>query len=343
MSPHEVRIGLIADTHEADDPVTLIDLLAAERCDLNVHLGDVGSAPLVTRLVRAYKRTTTWYEAFTPEQRARYDANIARGLRGVRAYLDAHLTDDPTLREARERDTIASYESTIEAFRALSEPHVIRGNVDTYWIGHERVRRIFTGGGITLHEEATTLDLGPGALVLWPSARTDPASRREVERRTRRLSRDLRGRERVVVAGHEQIFRGPIPAAYQRNVDAAGLAPTTIPHYAPGAHRDCLLALARALAPESDLALISGHIHDPVEVLGAGAPLLRRRAEPGLEYRLYGLGGRPGPHPAGGRLAARLFPVAVDEIGIVTISADGVTFDVIRPAGAGGPRRLRAG
>src|SRR5207247_16867 len=142
-----------------------------------------------------------------------------------------------------------------------------------YWLGRERIARLFDDRApIYLHP--TVQPIGDTALLLWPSTRSDPGSRQALVERTPRLIDELRNFGATLVAGHEQIFRGPIPATYRRRLDAAHLRATTIPHYAPSPSRDCLLGLARSLASEADLALASGHIHDPVEVLGAGAPYL---------------------------------------------------------------------
>ncbi|HUE75354.1 MAG TPA: hypothetical protein VMP10_00895, partial [Chloroflexota bacterium] len=115
--------------------------------------------------------------------------------------------------------------------------------------------------------------------------------------------------------------------------------------YAPAPNRDCLLSLARALSPDTDLALASGHVHDPAEVLAAGAPYLKRREGIGLEMRLFGpIRDRRTSRLRVRRATARLFPLGIDEVGVVTFSPDNLHFEVIRPAGAGQPpRRIRIG
>jgi hypothetical protein len=89
-----------------------------------------------------------------------------------------------------------------------------------------------------------------------------------------------------------------------------------------------VMYLLRQLA-NAETCFVHGHVHDPEEVIATGAPYLRSRNGNGLEYRLYGLGGKC-PHPAttaSRRRTVRTFCVPAHRAAVLTFLDDGFQFE----------------
>ncbi|MBI2940741.1 MAG: hypothetical protein HYY04_09925 [Chloroflexi bacterium] len=299
-----LRLGLIADTHDADDAAASIGALAGVSADLYVHLGDVGTAPIVVDLVRTFKTDPRWEEHLEPAERERYRAMVSQGTRPVLAYIDVRIGQDPALRQLRYTQTVESYTAAARCLARLGQVTVVVGNVDRAWLRDAEIRRVLQRPEIRLVEWPEVMPVGDRALLLWPSLRAHEANCQQLEAELPALRTALAPARQVIVCAHEQTFRGPSPARYQANLRRRGLIPRTVPAFAPNPTRHLLVRLLRTLADDLPVAIASGHIHDAPEVVAIGTGYLRRLPSGGLGYRLFG-GGQY-------RRLVELFPVPSD-------------------------------
>ena len=316
-----VRIGLISDTHEADDPLALVEQLRDLRCDYHIHLGDIGGSATATRLVREYKENGRILERLTLAQRAQYDALIQSGTRGVLAWLRVTVGDNPQAAQVRRQETSECYDAVVGAMKSLPNTFFLAGNVE-YIVGRgEIARQCVARHEVELITQPRLVSLDGAALILWPATAQAPEVRGLVQL-GEELAEQSRGHRPVVLLTHEQVFRGPRPEVYRARVEATGRPPTSIPHYEPNAARSGILRLLRTLPPTVPAGIIHGHIHDSNEVIAAGAPYLRRIDGKGLGLRLYGLGRHRGDIDERGAGKPRLvstFCVPVGRLAVLTI------------------------
>lgn len=287
-----MRIGLISDTHEAEDPVAVVEQLRGLHCDYNVHLGDIGGSHSSRALVREYKENGRILERLTPAQRANYDALIRSGTRGVLAWLHVTVADNPHVAQQRQQETADSYDAIVGAMKSLSNAMFLAGNVEHIVGRGEIVRQTFRCHDAELITAPRVLPVDRGALALWPSPPIQEIEEQALVQLADGLAEEAAGGRPVVVLSHEQMFRGPVPAVYRARFEAMGRPPASIPFYEPHGARAGMLRFLRRLPSSVPTGIVHGHIHDPNEVIATGAPYLRSYEGKGLRLRLYGLGRR---------------------------------------------------
>jgi hypothetical protein len=329
-----IRIGLISDTHEADEPLAVIEQLRAQKCEWNIHLGDIGGSETSRALVREFKENGHVLDRLTTTQRTHYDALIRQGRRDVLAWLQVTVGDDPVAAATRRQETAISYSSIIMAMRSLPNHRLLAGNVE-----HINGRGPLIAEVLERHQEALvmhplTVALDGGTLVLWPSLHPRPS---EVELRliTEAIRHEIRPDAPVFLISHEQMFKGPIPARYRERVEANGRPPASIPYYEPNTTRMGMLHLLRVLPFTTELALIHGHVHDTDEVIATGAPYLRdRRDSSRLALRLFGLGHRD-QRPASGQWQAPRrasnYCIPAGRVAILSLDGSSYTMELLPP------------
>jgi hypothetical protein len=323
-----IRIGLISDTHEAAEPLHLVAQLASLGCDYHVHMGDIGGSWEITNSVRRIKQDENAVAALAPGQRRLFEALLAEGWPVVRAYLHTVLPQDPESSAARLDEAFDNYVAITRGVRALPNAVIMSGNTDRLLMGHPGMAALFRDPGQRLLVEPGLLDFGARAVVFWPSLRARPEDADRLEAIVDRFVEALRGKRQVAVIGHEQLFKGPVPDTYRRNVRAAGFECLTIPHYEPSRSWCHLIRLFRQLDPKVETIYLHGHVHDPDEVLGSGAPYLRRPG--GLFYRLFGAGMAPAPGERrnGTRRTVPTNCVPLDRVALLTLD-DAINFEVL--------------
>jgi hypothetical protein len=330
-----LRIGLISDTHEADDPVELTRSLKTLDCDWYVHLGDVGGSKSWMQAVRAFKQSMGALEGLSEAQRQDYQQRLQGGASHLRAYAESVLGLDPAGNERRLAEIKANYLAVLNALGEFEHAYCLTGNVD---------RALFKGGVIedvrsqypvTLVTTPLWLDHGDSAVVFWPSMRVENTDR---ARRLNAIVNDFveRGADkaRIVILAHEQIFKGPPPRVYKHRIQAAGLDAVTIPWYEPNPTRHYLGEFLRRLSPQVEITFVFGHVHDPLHVIQAGVPhLLSDHRRLGLRYRLYGLGNNVIERDRGLHLRRQLtlYYVPIERLARLSIGSRGVSWEEIHP------------
>ncbi|MCL5961577.1 MAG: hypothetical protein M1358_20065 [Chloroflexi bacterium] len=328
----KLRIGLIADTHEASDPLALIRLLGRQRCDLNVHLGDIGGSKYTSKLVHEFKENLGNLDHLTPEDQESYDELRKKGTPAIWAYIEMRTRHDPKSHERRVLETTKSYASVIEAMSQLRRIFFVSGNIDRALSKMDGVRTILEENGVDLIAEPKLIELGDQAIALWPSMK--PVTQK-LARRLDTIIADfvnrLENKRRLVVLAHEQLFKGPVPKTYRENVKRAGLKALTVPFYEPNPTWVHLMSLFRLLPAYVDLVFVHGHVHDPCNVIMAGAPYLKGTPELGLAYRLYGFGSPSSADNCDrrGRRTVRIFCVPADEAMIIVLDGQGVRMETL--------------
>lgn len=329
---HALKVGLVSDTHESEDPQTLINLLLSLRCDLHVHLGDVGGARGVMQAVREFKRTQGSVEGLDEQTRQSYFRLIEQGISPMRAYGEAILGGSPTEREQRRIETRENYTSVIRMLAGLDNAYCLTGNVDRALLRAGVLTD--SGGGLDCRLVAWPewLDFGETAIVLWPSMRVGNA---EEGQRLRELVADFasrgQGKRQVVVFGHEQLFKGPQPGVYKSRVKARGLDSVNIPWFEPNPSWHYLVSLFRQLPTKVEVGHVFGHVHDPQDVVQAGIPYLKSASI--MHYRLYGLGQRvcEGDRGQGLRRTLPVFYVPSNRVATLSLGLDGLGWEVFAP------------
>lgn len=321
-----LRIGLIADTHEANEPVALTDALTRLACDLHVHVGDVGGSREITAAVKQIKQYPDESVAGLPLDRlAAFQANLDQGLPQTRAYLDSVLASTPEARRARMAESADNYNAIVRRLAALADALCICGNTDRVLMSRNLgLIQPFVESGLPLITWPAHRAVNGHLLIFWPSLSREQTAGDEVVKAVDELLAVTSGYRSVVVIAHEQLFKGPAPAAYRRNALARGHRPVTIPHYEPSLSWRHLTRLLRGIPQHARLAYLHGHVHDANEVLGAGAPYLQRRADGGLGYRIRG--GPEGP----GRIVPS-FSVPIDQLAVLSLSDSDFHFRAWRP------------
>ena len=327
----DIRIGIVADTHEASDPRLLIEELGRQSCDFYVHLGDIGGSPLTTRLVHEYKQTLGNLDHLNREDRERFDQLRNQGLTPIWSYIEMRMGESQELRQQRLDETTASYALVIEAMAKLEPVYFVSGNIDRALANSDSVRPAFEKNGVSLITEPRLIDLDDQAVVLWPSMKVlSPEFARNLERVIDDFNGRLRSKRRVVVMAHEQLFKGPPPAKYAENVERAGYKALTVPYFEPSPTWQYLLRLFRALPLSTDLAFVHGHVHDPCQVIQAGAPYLKGTPEAGLEYRLYGIATACNGGIKRGRRTLRIFCVPANEAMVLMLEPHRVRIESVK-------------
>lgn len=329
-SQGSLRIGLISDTHESADPQALVARLQRLQADLNVHLGDIGGARCVMDAVREFKRSMGSLERLTERQRQEYARLIEQGLPPMRAYGEAVLGAQQSDREQRRLETQQSYVSTLSALSVLRNVYCLAGNVDNLLLRAGVISDQNGEHAVTLVTRPVWLDCDDSAVVFWPSMRVRDDQDGDRLRGTVAAFVDrAQTKRRVVVLGHEQLFKGPLPRVYKARVQAKGLDAVTIPWFEPSPTWRYLMTLFRMLPPEVETAYIFGHMHDGQEVVNAGMPHLKRPH--GLQYRLYGLGHVVSPADRGreGRRCLPMFYVPSERVGVLTLGNEGLKWEVL--------------
>ncbi len=322
-----LRIGLIADTHELEEPISLIRQLGKLGCDYNIHLGDIGASPTGMKMVRIFKERKDSMMLLTEEQRREFHELVRNGVTPVGAWVEITVGNTEEARLLRRTETEKFYHDVVTTMETLHRPIILGGNVDKVHQRLELVGRLFRDRQMPFINEPAILHVEDNAIVLWPSMSPMMEGHR-LERIACDFAEQLRGKRRVAVLAHEQLFRGPVPSVYRENVERAGFKATTIPHYEPSSTRKYVLGMLRALQ-HAQVCFVHGHVHDPQEVLAAGAPHLRSRNGNGLEYRLYGLG-NGSPRPSDNTSSRRTFPtycVGARQVAVLTSSSEGFRFE----------------
>lgn len=333
-SGRSIRIGLVADTHEAAEPWTLIEELGKQKCDFYVHLGDIGGSQLTTRFVHEFKRTLGNLDHLGRKDRERYEKLRSQGLTPIWSYIEMRMGDSLDLRKQRMDETVASYSQVIGGLSKLKPVYFVSGNIDRALAGFENIKPLFEKNGVTLISEPKTIDLGDQAVILWPSMKVlNQEFARQLDEIVDDLGGRLRSKKRAVVLAHEQLFKGPPPNKYAENVERAGFKALTVPYFEPSPTWRHLLKLFRSLPPSVDLAFVHGHVHDPCYVIQAGAPYLKGTGEFGLEYRLHGINsGCDGVKR--GRRVVRIFCVPANEVMVLKLETQNVRIESVAGGGA---------
>ena len=329
MAETTLRIGLIADTHEADEPVRLADELAALECDLYVHLGDVGGSREITAAVRQFKQYPE-SAADLPSDRDRvYQANLDRGMPALRAYLDAVLARTPAARQARLAETRGNYDAIVRRLAGLPNAVCLSGNTDRLLMAcNAQLQAPFALTGLPFVTWPTWREVAGCLIIFWPSLGRDQVAAPELGQLVEELLRVAAGYRTVSVLAHEQLFKGPAPETFRRNALARGYRPLTVPNYEPNLSWAHLTRLLRGLPADTRIYYVHGHVHDGNEVLGAGAPYLRALPGGGLSYRIPGHG-----KSAGRRVPS--YSVPIDHLAVLTVAPDDAKFEAWRPTRAG--------
>ncbi|MBI4318935.1 MAG: hypothetical protein HY675_10620 [Chloroflexi bacterium] len=325
-----LRIGLVADTHEAQDPVSLIRRLGELGCDYHIHLGDIGGSRLASTLVREFKQRLGNMEHLSREEMHRFDQLKQGGMTPIWAYIETRLGSDPASRSRRVQETQHSYDTVVSEMSKLPATVFISGNIDKSLIKTEVVAPSFARHNARLVVEPSFIDIGATLAVLWPSIKaTESQQLRRLEENVSELLHLAENKARVIVFAHEQLFKGPHPPKYKANAEAAGHTPMTVPYFEPNPSWKLLLHFLRTLPPTVGLAFVHGHVHDPQDVIQAGAPYMKGTLSEGLMYRLYGLGTPASCHGAIGRRTLRIFTVPANQVAVLGVGPDGVKFEVL--------------
>jgi hypothetical protein len=321
----ELRIGLIADTHEADEPVRLTEALVALGCDLAVHLGDVGGSREITAAVRRIKQYPESVADLPADRRALHQEFLSRGLSPLRAYLATVLDDSPDARWGRMLETQRNYEQIVDLLAGLPDALCLSGNTDRVLMArNQALVAPFALTGLTFLVWPAWREIAGHLIVFWPSLGRDQVADPRVDTFVDKVIERARRHESIAVIAHEQLFKGPPPAAYRRNALARGHRPLTVPHYEPTTSWPPLTRLLRGLPRSARVAFLHGHVHDSNEVLGAGAPYLRRLPGGALEYRVPA-----GPEAPGRRIPS--YSVPIEHLAVLTLGPKAITFDAWRP------------
>lgn len=327
-----LKIGLLSDTHESGNPRLLVERLRGLGCDLHVHLGDVGGAKGVMQAVRDFKRSLGSLEGLTDKQRQEYARLTAQGASPMRAYGEAVLGADPEVQERRRLETQESYADVLSALSDLANVYWLAGNVDKVLSKAGVLTAPDVGYSVALVKRPTWLEFGQRAIVLWPSMRGRDA---EQDRQLRELVAEFVGRARgkrlVVVLGHEQLFKGPVPRVYKSRVEDRGLDAVTVPWFEPSPSWRYLVSFFRQLSPEVEVGYVFGHVHDAQEVIEAGIPHLRGGVS--WRYRLYGLGHKVlrADRGRGLRRSVPMYYVPAERVAALSLRSDGVKWEVFEP------------
>lgn len=290
-----LRIGLISDTHEVDEPIRLAEELTRLDCDFYVHLGDVGGCHEITRAVRQYKQYPESVTDLPDEQYRTFQANLERGLPALRAYLDAVIGQTPAHRLARLSETRGNYEGIVRRLAELSDVLCISGNTDRLLMSRaEQLMAPFLETGLEFLRWPAYRDLAGRLLVFWPSLGRDQVADPSLTEFIDEVLVVARRYDTIAILAHEQLFKGPAPETYRRNALQRGYRPLTVPHHEPNLSWRHLIRLLQGLPRTAQIVYLHGHVHDANEVLGAGAPYLRRLPDGALSYRVPGGDKHPG-------------------------------------------------
>jgi hypothetical protein len=325
---------LVSDTHESADPLALIDRLQKLRCDVHVHLGDVGGARAFMLAVREFKRSLGSVEGLSEQQREEFAKLVGQGISPMRAYGDAMLGADAALREKRRLETQESYDGVIRALGALANAYCLAGNVDKALFKAGVVGRSGPARNVTLVTRPSWVDFGDRAVVLWPSLRLDEPNRKEeFADLVSDFARRGTDKRQVVVLGHEQLFKGPPPRVYKERVILWGLDAVTVPWFEPTPSWRHLISFFRQLPGDTEVAYVFGHVHDAQEVIVAGVPALRDGDGPAMRYRLYGLGHRLSPQDRGRNLrrCVRMYYVPIETVAVLTLGPGSMEWEAPAP------------
>jgi len=333
-APRDIyTIGLVADTHDVDDPVGVIEELARHAGEYNVHLGDIGGSRTVMHVVRDFKRHLGDIGHLPAGQQRQYHDAIQRGASPLRAYVETRLGDDGLA--LRVAETSGAYRAILARMARLPNPILLRGNVDGMQLQAPHIQACFAESPLQLMTRPRLIDLDWLGLLLWPSWRhMNAAEEGELADTVVALSAAAAGKTHVVVLAHEHFFKGPSAGAYTARVARAGLQQLTVPRFDPNPTWSHLMQLFRRLPFTIRSYYVFGHVHDAAEVMVAGAPALRNPAGPGLRYRLYGLGwrGERGGLTNGARRGLTMLPVAVNEVALLGVrrGRDDISWQVVR-------------
>lgn len=327
------NIGLVADTHDVDDPVGVIEALAQHACDYNIHLGDIGGSRTVMHVVREFKRYLGDPGHLPAEEQRQFHDSIQRGASPLRAYVEARLGDDGLA--LRVAETSGAYRAILARMARLSHPILLRGNVDGMQLQAPHIQACFAESPLQLVTRPRLINLDWLALLLWPSLRhVSAAEEAELADTTVALSAAAAQKTHVIVLAHEHFFKGPGAGLYSERVARAGLQQRTVPRFDPNPTWRCLMRFLRRLPATARCYYIFGHVHDTADVMIAGAPALRNPAGPGLRYRLYGLGwrGERGGLANGARRSITMLPVAVDDVALLGVhrGCDDISWRVVK-------------
>lgn len=325
-----MRIGLIADTHEVREPLSLIARLGAIGCQRNVHLGDIAGSWAITEMVRRFKREDN-LDALSEAQKQRYAEHRGAGLSPVAAYIEAFLGDDVHLRGKRKAEIEKGYSQVAAAMRRLPGAVLLAGNVDNVLLRVPGNRAALERQGVHLLATPEVLEDKEVAILAWPSSRHCEIA--DLPRLCQKATQLAVEKGALVVLAHEQLFRGPTPASYRANAAERGWRPTTIPHFEPNPSWPVLLDLFRSLPASVLVSYVSGHVHDPQEVLQAGARYLKGTVLDGMVCRLWGFGGSAdaGRLRGRGRRLLRHFHVPAGRVAVLNVEATRTRLTLMPP------------
>lgn len=292
----EVRIGLISDTQNLENPEDIIKKLGDEKFDLIVHLGDTAIGPMTDKLAQEGKRilgikkgliqgTLTQKEeddyqkiASSPD----FKRFIERGDPEMRAYRRVKMLLNPDLQEKDSQIEKERIERLLNALNKLGVPIIhVMGNVDVA----DKERQSFIQEkekqlGIEGYTEPNFIDLGETALIVWPYQNIDPKRKDEIDsalkRRAEELAQRAVGKKQVIVIAHEHLLKGPLN--YGEKAQEAGFKKVRLPRLQPHSSYSHLVHLLSELPAETKISYIHGHLHDPKETLKAGMPYLQEES-----------------------------------------------------------------
>jgi len=289
----EVRIGLISDTQNLENPEDIVRKLGTEKFDLIIHLGDAAVGPMTNGLVQEGKRIFGIKEGLikgelTETEEADYQqvsssADFKRfteqGDHKPRAYMKAKMILDPDLKK---RDTQIERERTEKLLIALNKLGIpikhLMGNIEM--ADPERLSFIQEKEsqlGIEGYTEPDFIDLGETALIVWPYQNIDPKRKDEInntlEKKAEELAQKAAGKKQVIVIAHEHLLKGPLN--YGERAQEACFKKVRLPRLQPQNSYSHLVHLLSELPAETKISYVHGHLHDPKETLKAGMPYLQ--------------------------------------------------------------------
>lgn len=327
-----LRIGLIADTHEAEDPSALLAALSRANCDINIHLGDVAGSRERTRLIREYKRALGSVASLNAAQHELYERLVSSGARPMSAFADALLGNSSAARDQRRLEIQEAYEEVIASLLSLPRSYCLLGNVDRALVNAGLLRDVPLEPDIVVRQP-TWIDAGSDVLILWPSvprARAQPSGTAVCRSTWRQWPRFGESKRRVIILAHEQLFKGPSPTVYRSRVQHSGQEAINVPWFEP--HNDAaeILAFLRSLPPRVESWFVFGHMHDSAAAIEAGLPYLRDRSGEGWHYRLNGLGSveRSVDGALAGRRSVRLAYVPLNAVATMTLADHEIAWEV---------------
>lgn len=261
--------------------------------DFYVQTGDLAFSPVLEKLDKEFKDIPKEKMAEI-EKDPVYQKYLEKTKRPRVAYVRYMLEKDPELARKNLEGTKIAHEELIGKLKEKLGDKIIHiwGNYDQNKPDHAQiVSDVLKDYEMTSFRSPHFSEISKEtAIIYWPYQEIKTEEDKE---KLTKLAEEYRGRikgkNQVIVFGHEHLFRGPSEETYKKELAKSGIKPKRTPASQPNPTAKYIMRIFKGLNPDAKGVYVFGHLHSPEEEIEKGIKYFHGK-EGKIPMRIFGLG-----------------------------------------------------